>query len=625
MRVFLSLIALAASTVVATQHYVGKVVASEVKSTIANDASGVIKAFSGTLPPEVLSLVDTALNITVLQNLSGVTNGTQLNTLASMVSQKMSEIEATVHAGFTNETFYGQNQGASFSDLRACIADVVKNAGKESGQKCLTMNNTAAVSDVKQIFRNMIDQYEFQLPMNTALALKSKVDTYLSNSSLIPPAQELVRDVQDATLSVAATTNAEEVQALYAAEACFFEALAQPVYTQAFEYQCNAGTLNDTDSTLDNVGDIYRATVNQYAGVLPPEIVQNIQDIGTSYLPKNISAVDNQTRNDVNAAVLSVVASTSGNTATLTYQLLDCLDLVLIPGAGNATTQEACLNSPTGVAASRLNIINGYIQQFYGVLPPKLILDMNAQVTANLANDTSLNAQKVKSHLDDIFTASAAGPEYVNCYENFENCVINAVGNATASSYCTMGEACKKLPFTLTLVDTTSPYAAAVAAAKKAQDAGKTKDSQRVSALRAAAQAAKQNAKTAGAAVKPSERIPPRMAKPKTLQPGRKSSPIGQSGHFGSGASRPKAVGSKKSGKAMSKGKTSKGSGSLRKGKPQKAAPKSKAKTSSLTHGGKKSKSKHIKFDHKGSMHKTAKHDTAVKKVAALFSCSSPS
>lgn len=67
------------------------------------------------------------------------------------------------------------------------------------------------------------------------------------------------------------------------------------------------------------MGDIYRATVNQYAGVLPVEIVQNIQDIGAAHLSANISKADNQTRNDINAAVLSVVASTSGNTATLTY------------------------------------------------------------------------------------------------------------------------------------------------------------------------------------------------------------------------------------------------------------------------------------------------------------------
>jgi len=513
MRVFFTLIALAASTVLATEKEVGRVVASEVKSTIANDAAGVIKAFSGTLPPEVLSLVDKALNITVLQNLSGVTNGTQLDTLSSMVSQKMTEIEATVHAGITNATFYGQDQGASFSDLRKCIADVVKNAGTASGQRCLTMGNTAALSDIKQIFKNMVDQYAFQMPMNTALDLKKKVDTYLSNSSLIPAAQELVRDVQDATLSVAATTNAENVQAFYSAEACFFEALAQPVYTSAYEYQCNAGTLDDDDSTLDNVGDIYRATVNQYAGVLPPEIVQDIQDIGTNYLAKNISKVDNQTRNDVNAAVLSVVASTSGNTATLTYQLLDCLDLVLIPGAGNATTQEACLNSPKGVAASRLNIINGYIQQFYGVLPPKLVLNMKDNVTSALANDTSLSATKVKNHLEELFKASAAGPEYVSCYENFESCVLNAVGNATASATCTLGAACKALPFTLTLVDQTSPYAAAVEAAKKAEKNGKTKEKQRVSAYAAAAQAAKTNARTARAAVKPAKRGSNRLLK----------------------------------------------------------------------------------------------------------------
>lgn len=157
---------------------------------------------------------------------SGVTNATQLNSLSDMVSQKMAEIQQTVHTGFTNSSFYGVDQGANFSDLRQCLAQVVSQAAvgaTTSGQRCLTMNNTAAVSDVKQIFKNMVDQYAFQLPMQTALDLQKKVEGQLANSSLIPPAQELIKDVQAATLSVAATTNGEYVQALYAAEACFFE------------------------------------------------------------------------------------------------------------------------------------------------------------------------------------------------------------------------------------------------------------------------------------------------------------------------------------------------------------------------------------------------------------------
>lgn len=48
---------------------VGEIVASQVQSAIASDASAVLDAFSGNIPPEVLDMVTQALNITVLQEL----------------------------------------------------------------------------------------------------------------------------------------------------------------------------------------------------------------------------------------------------------------------------------------------------------------------------------------------------------------------------------------------------------------------------------------------------------------------------------------------------------------------------------------------------------------------------
>lgn len=142
-----------------------------------------------------------------------------------MVQQKMSEIGSTVHAGFTNDTFYGQDQDQDYDTLRSCLATVVRRAGRASAEKCLTRNGPDAVDNVKEIFRNMVDQYAFQLPMNTTLALQDEVDKYLANATLLPAAQELIENFQNATLSVAATVNGEYVEALYSAEACFFEGM----------------------------------------------------------------------------------------------------------------------------------------------------------------------------------------------------------------------------------------------------------------------------------------------------------------------------------------------------------------------------------------------------------------
>lgn len=43
-----------------------------------------------------------------------------------MVSNKLAQVEDTVHEGFTNTSvFLGAAQGANYTDLRQCIAQVV--------------------------------------------------------------------------------------------------------------------------------------------------------------------------------------------------------------------------------------------------------------------------------------------------------------------------------------------------------------------------------------------------------------------------------------------------------------------------------------------------------------------
>ena len=146
---------------------------------------------------------------------------------------------------------------------------------------------------------------------------------------------------------------------------------------------------------------------------------------------------------------------------------------------------------PTGLAASRINIINGYLQQFYGVLPPKLILDLEDKVNPVLANSTYATADKTRTELNNLFTASGAGPAYVTCFETYEDCVVNAMGNVTASTTCPLGAACQSKPFLTPVIDETSPYAAAASAIAKAKASNKTNAQIQRDAFKAAGRAAR--------------------------------------------------------------------------------------------------------------------------------------
>ena len=66
----------------------------------------------------------------------------------------------------------------------------------------------------------------------------------------------------------------------------------------------------------------------RYAGALPPALAADVQKIGVATLSLNIGAYDNSTRTAINDAILSAVAATSGESATIVGSLLDCLNTI---------------------------------------------------------------------------------------------------------------------------------------------------------------------------------------------------------------------------------------------------------------------------------------------------------
>ncbi|KAH8923207.1 hypothetical protein BT69DRAFT_1350298 [Atractiella rhizophila] len=440
----------------------GSVVNNAVNSQIKNDVQAVIQAFDiSDIPQEVLDLVQNALNTPLSQYLSNTPTDQQLNNLANQVDNKLADIQDAVIQGLT--------EGEDFQSLRNCIKDVVSAGGTASGQQCL-LDNGADVDDLKEAFKQTVSQYNFVLPIQTMNDMIARIDSYLASSSLIEPAKQMIKNIESALQSVVATTAGDYTEAINDAADCFFAALSAPVYSQADVYDCEVRTQNangtyEVGSTLTHVENMYRAVVNQYIGYLQPNIVQDIQAIGQELLPQGepgspaLSMADS-----INQAILSVVASTSGSQVSIAYQLLDCLNIVYTADPSNlndaqSASQKCSVGS--GISLSQKYITDGYIQQFYGVLPAKLTLLLQDFEIPEGADPAQVEAQ-----LQSLFQQSGAGPEYVTCYEKFEDCTLDAIKAVEAgetAQTCSKGDACVDVPFSTPVesigTDGTNPYA----------------------------------------------------------------------------------------------------------------------------------------------------------------------
>ena len=56
-------------------------------------------------------------------------------------------------------------------------------------------------------------------------------------------------------------------------------------------------------SALADIEEAYQARINQFAGVLPPNLVTNIQQIGLATLTTNIGPYEKATRDRINTAI----------------------------------------------------------------------------------------------------------------------------------------------------------------------------------------------------------------------------------------------------------------------------------------------------------------------------------
>jgi len=208
-------------------------------------------------------------------------------------------------------------------------------------------------------------------------------------------------------------------------------------------------------SVYNDLKTLYLSVANQFVGYLQPNIIDAVHDISDHYLDKDDPSSDAAYfRQAIANTTSSIVASNAGNQVTYAYSLANCLDSVIGTtdphAASNIANTKNCLSKPDGPPASIKQIVYGYIQQIYGVLPPQIAAKIEASGVANL-DPTDPQYQAKVAALHATFMKTNVGPEYVTCYETFVDCLFNAQNGAlenpgNTQSVCLLGDACLATP-----------------------------------------------------------------------------------------------------------------------------------------------------------------------------------
>lgn len=440
-----------------TQAYLN----SQVRTTIQQDVQATLDQFKD-LPDYVSSVVKQAVTLPLSQANYNLSATEQLQRIQEQVTTKLQSIQNDVIADIAQlpTSSIAEGDRANFTKLQACIGQIVAQGGLQEGQNCLSESGYA-VSSLRDQFVTFVNVNDFKIPAQAINAVTANITKFLDSNVLYPGAEALISQTQGAIQNVQLTQAAILRDASISSFDCFVSAISMiSTVALADRYlQCdygNTATTTFANSTLNKVEQSYIAATNQYSGYLPPNIVSDVQSIGLQALSVSLDPYQNATRNAINDAILSSVATTSGETASLAISLVRCLNTLL------DLNQDTNCNPETdaSIVKSQFNIYRNYLSQFVSILPQRLVLALN-QKTTELAAETNMTEDQVRSQLQALFDKASVGAQYDSCYNAYLDCVTSGLssGISQANSTCEKGSQCQNLPqLTPTRLDGTSPY-----------------------------------------------------------------------------------------------------------------------------------------------------------------------
>ncbi|OAV91780.1 hypothetical protein PTTG_03742 [Puccinia triticina 1-1 BBBD Race 1] len=396
------------------------------------------------------TIVKGAMAAPINQNIGSSDTPSQdrLNSMASTINATLNSINDAA-----NSILSKSNGALHYQDLKDCIGGMVQQGGLHDGESCVM--NGMSITGVSNIMTNVLKNFgNNAIPPAVIHETTKALDP--SFTAIIPGEKTFYDSVNNAITSVQASVSGQLIAALNDAQNCFETAMkSDGTYEQKMQLTQECNRSPKGKSVYNDLKTLYLSVTNQFVGYLQPNVIDSVHDIADHYLDKNDTSSDEAYfRQAVRNTTSSLVASNAGNQVTYAYNLADCLDSVIGTtdphAASNIANTKDCLTKPDGAPASVKQIVYGYIQQIYGVLPPQLAAKIEASGVGKLDPADPQYQSKVAA-LHVTFEKTDVGPQYVTCYEAFVDCLFNERNGAlekpgNTQSVCLLGDACQKAP-----------------------------------------------------------------------------------------------------------------------------------------------------------------------------------
>ncbi|GAA5850670.1 hypothetical protein JCM8547_001950 [Rhodosporidiobolus lusitaniae] len=327
---------------------------------------------------------------------------------------------------------------ATLIDAQACLTEILARGTMPDGYACVDdAKNT--VRRYRTAGNTVLEQFIGIVPPATLNIIQDKLDSYFDSLGLIPPVYDLKTHVQNAVRSVVSSTSGETVTSIERLQDCLVAATASSNGLQQ-NYKCFV----DPEGSLGNLENIFYGVLQQFVGYLQPNIMQDVINIYSYYLSAEGAVPGYALLKSIDLSLLSITASTSGNSVTAVMQLTQCFnDLIMEPNDA-ARAGYTCLVGASGPLMTTQVLINGIVQQGFGYLPPTLILNTEQALRPLLSSTSPPTQALVSTAFSIAFRASDAGPETTTCFLALEDCV-NAGFLMGSKAECNLEGKCSAL------------------------------------------------------------------------------------------------------------------------------------------------------------------------------------
>jgi len=279
--------------------------------------------------------------------------------------------------------------------------------------------------------------------MNTTIYVTQTVTALPPGATILPNETITALDsIQDAINDAIAAVNLSSTNLDAAAQAELQTCLTAVLENGGLPagYSC----ISQTGSTSAGLKTTFNNILEQFLGILPSKIIDDIQDavmpMLTNLLPNESTLLQN-----INSAISSVVSSLSGNSVTAIEMMQSCYSLAIKQNSNTSYLQ--CYMSDGGPFDTLETAMNSVIQQFVGYLPGTVLESVQNLTASTLKAGAYGDVSSIGTNLTQQMNAalasvtSALTGNSVTLMQELQACANELLqnGNATAAQNCIAG------------------------------------------------------------------------------------------------------------------------------------------------------------------------------------------